>query len=401
MSISYRIMFDPSTDLKPENIRSHGYEIADGHLLFLNQAGGVIGAYPVGDVLAVEARMDARPEPEPEPMPTSKSPTIEYVPRWGDEPVRGADSCLPQLHRIFTNDGQVFEIRPKYVEHDPHGQMGVSLFHPQPKGFMSTEAAPGAQLNVPKQHGVMVARSDIDRVEIIEDFDAIMPDGSNHRTGHLPTLEPTQHRIGLPSGWGHLEHPPWYFEHIAQPGYVLVVSDGYGISNPARYLVRDPASGRGDWPEVVFWESGMRFDYASVRDIEYASLVPKPDGQPPSSKLPRCFKLVRHGDVSGPSGVGEVAEGVLFSDGVAAVRWTTEWPTTVVHHDRGIESVHKLHGHNGNTDIVWTDTGEVYTPPPMPALAGSFEGVAASEEAPDPPEPPAEWGMGQERPDAG
>lgn len=69
----------------------------------------------------------------------------------------------------------------------------------------------------------------------------------------------------------------------------------------------------------------------------------------------RRFRLHRIEDLSGMSGTGYVAEGVEFSDGQAVVRWTTEWPTSVVFHDRGAESVQKLHGHDGRTTIEWID----------------------------------------------
>ena len=56
------------------------------------------------------------------------------------------------------------------------------------------------------------------------------------------------------------------------------------------------------------------------------------------------------------SGTGVVAEGVAFSgDGPVALRWLSEWPTSVVFHDRGVESLEAVHGHNGRTRIVWLD----------------------------------------------
>lgn len=72
---------------------------------------------------------------------------------------------------------------------------------------------------------------------------------------------------------------------------------------------------------------------------------------------PRAFVLERHTDVSGVSGIGTVAEGVEFSDGTVALRWTSAWPTSVVFHDRGIGAVEAVHGHDGKTRIVWADTG--------------------------------------------
>lgn len=70
----------------------------------------------------------------------------------------------------------------------------------------------------------------------------------------------------------------------------------------------------------------------------------------------RRFELHRDEDVTGVSGTGVVAEGVAFSNGgPVALRWMSEWPTSVVFHDRGIESLEAVHGHGGRTRIVWLD----------------------------------------------
>ncbi len=67
------------------------------------------------------------------------------------------------------------------------------------------------------------------------------------------------------------------------------------------------------------------------------------------------FELHREIDETGVSGIGVVAEGAVFTDGTVAMRWMTQWPTSVVFHDRGIEAVEHVHGHNGKTKIVWLD----------------------------------------------
>ncbi len=69
----------------------------------------------------------------------------------------------------------------------------------------------------------------------------------------------------------------------------------------------------------------------------------------------RRFVLQRDEDVSGVSGTGVVAEGVVFSDGAVALRWTSRFPTSVVFHDRGMESVEAVHGHGGATRVVYLD----------------------------------------------
>lgn len=66
----------------------------------------------------------------------------------------------------------------------------------------------------------------------------------------------------------------------------------------------------------------------------------------------RTFHLQRDEDVSGKSGTGVVAEGIEFSDGVVALHWQGEWPSSVVFYE-GIEAVEHLHGHEGRTHVVW------------------------------------------------
>jgi hypothetical protein len=72
-----------------------------------------------------------------------------------------------------------------------------------------------------------------------------------------------------------------------------------------------------------------------------------------SDRVMRPFWLVRDVDVSGVSGTGVVAEGVEFSSGVVALTWLSDWPTSVVFHDRGMDSVEAIHGHSGATRIVF------------------------------------------------
>ncbi len=69
----------------------------------------------------------------------------------------------------------------------------------------------------------------------------------------------------------------------------------------------------------------------------------------------RRFELHRDTDISGVSGTGVVVEGVQFSDGVVALRWKSENPSTVIY-ENGIEAVEKIHGHNGATRLVWVDS---------------------------------------------
>lgn len=69
--------------------------------------------------------------------------------------------------------------------------------------------------------------------------------------------------------------------------------------------------------------------------------------------MSRTFKLVRDYDVSDISGTGVICEGVLFSDGHAALHWVTEKPTTTPY--PCIEWILDIHGHKGKTRLVWDD----------------------------------------------
>ena len=69
-------------------------------------------------------------------------------------------------------------------------------------------------------------------------------------------------------------------------------------------------------------------------------------------EYPRPFKLIRHTDVTGVSGTGFVAEGVQFSDGRVALRWTGSAHASTVIWD-SIEDAIAIHGHDGATEVVW------------------------------------------------
>lgn len=70
----------------------------------------------------------------------------------------------------------------------------------------------------------------------------------------------------------------------------------------------------------------------------------------------RTFKLVRDEDISGISGVGLVAEGVVFHDGKALMEWFGEYPT--VTEFPNIDAVIAIHGHDGKTRVVFDDEME-------------------------------------------
>ncbi|MFE9736147.1 hypothetical protein ACFYO9_37475 [Streptomyces sp. NPDC005863] len=69
--------------------------------------------------------------------------------------------------------------------------------------------------------------------------------------------------------------------------------------------------------------------------------------------MSRRFHLQRDHDVTGVSGTGRVAEGTLWSDGTASVRWLGDRPSTVAWDN--IADAEHVHGHGGHTHIVWDD----------------------------------------------
>ena len=69
--------------------------------------------------------------------------------------------------------------------------------------------------------------------------------------------------------------------------------------------------------------------------------------------LPRLFHLQRDHDVTGVSGTGRVADGVLWPDGTVSIRWTGPMPSAVFWHS--LANALHVHGHGGATRIVWAD----------------------------------------------
>lgn len=68
---------------------------------------------------------------------------------------------------------------------------------------------------------------------------------------------------------------------------------------------------------------------------------------------PVRFALIREFDVSGGSGTGRIADGVLWTDGSVALRWRGDNPSTAVW--ARIEDAIKVHGHGGFTKVRWID----------------------------------------------
>jgi hypothetical protein len=69
----------------------------------------------------------------------------------------------------------------------------------------------------------------------------------------------------------------------------------------------------------------------------------------------RRFLLDRDVDVSGVSGTGVVAEGVVFTDGTVVIRWTVEYRSTAIY--ASVADLMAIHGHDGSTRMHWVDYG--------------------------------------------
>jgi hypothetical protein len=61
----------------------------------------------------------------------------------------------------------------------------------------------------------------------------------------------------------------------------------------------------------------------------------------------KLFDLVRNEDESGVSGTGTVAQGVVFDDGTAVLRWLTKFASTAVYNN--LAELAAIHGHGGKT----------------------------------------------------
>ena len=67
----------------------------------------------------------------------------------------------------------------------------------------------------------------------------------------------------------------------------------------------------------------------------------------------KTFKLVRTVDLSGISGVGNVAEGVEFHDGQIVISWFGRYHSVAVYPN--INTLIEVHGHDNTTKVVWDE----------------------------------------------
>jgi len=72
-----------------------------------------------------------------------------------------------------------------------------------------------------------------------------------------------------------------------------------------------------------------------------------------STSQMRRFVLIRVEDLTGVSGTGEVAEGTVFSSGLAVIHWLREPYAMGVY--QSLEDVISVHGHEGRTQLQFID----------------------------------------------
>lgn len=103
----------------------------------------------------------------------------------------------------------------------------------------------------------------------------------------------------------------------------------------------------------------------------------------------RPFVLDRLVDHSGVSGPGVVADGVEFPDGRVALRWRGPNASTNAHDD--IANVLRVHGHDGDTRVLWPDEVDVQGAAPTDIVHLTEEQQASDvPEVDDDPLPPGD-----------
>ena len=139
---------------------------------------------------------------------------------------------------------------------------------------------------------------------------------------------------------------------------------------------------KSTWPEGIVFEhitSGCRLTYKDglLMDLTNSKVIQKkprirdrsrrPDcrnqakgesmarkpNQIPSNSQMRRFVLIRVEDLTGVSGTGEVAEGTVFSSGLAVIHWLRAPYAMGV--DQSLEDVMSVHGHEGRTQLQFID----------------------------------------------
>jgi hypothetical protein len=67
----------------------------------------------------------------------------------------------------------------------------------------------------------------------------------------------------------------------------------------------------------------------------------------------KTFYLNRITDISGMSGTGIIAVGVVYPNGEAHMLWTSFKSSFELH--KSVDALLDIHGHNGATQLIWGD----------------------------------------------
>jgi hypothetical protein len=139
---------------------------------------------------------------------------------------------------------------------------------------------------------------------------------------------------------------------------------------------------KSTWPEGIVFEhiiSGCRLSYIDglLMDLTNSKVIQKKPRIRDRSRRPDCrnqakgesmarkqnhisstsqmrrFVLIRVEDLTGVSGTGEVAEGTVFSSGLAVIHWLREPYAMGVY--QSLEDVISVHGHEGRTQLQFID----------------------------------------------
>lgn len=96
-----------------------------------------------------------------------------------------------------------------------------------------------------------------------------------------------------------------------------------------------------------------RVDRAARRRVMKAVRANAADVPVAKQSRMRRFVLERSEDLTGTSGTGVVAEGVVFSNGHVAYSWIS--PLATVTTCLSVDVVERLHGHEGRTTVRFLD----------------------------------------------
>lgn len=133
---------------------------------------------------------------------------------------------------------------------------------------------------------------------------------------------------------------------------------------------------KSTWPDgIVFehkltrqrltFEKGKLFDLTNGKELVRKPRERKRKGAPLSKKVNqnsilsqmRRFILVRTKDLTGVSGIGVVAEGTVFTDGLSVIRWLKEPYAMGVY--QTLNDVIAVHGHEGGTQLQFIDENQI------------------------------------------